>query len=293
GKVRLVSAVGGYHGKTMGALSVTAKDLYQQPFRPLLPDVAHVPFGDAEALERDLRNGPDACVVIEPVQSEAGVILPPAGYVADVARLCRQYGAFLILDEIFTGLGRVGSWWAADREGVSPDVLLVGKGLSGGIVPVAAAVATKDAFREFDRDPYLHTSTFSGAPIAMAAVRAAIETIAREGLVERAAAIGAHLLDQVRSSAAQRCPHLVREVRGAGLLIGVEMAEAGLAGEMLSELLERRVIVNHSLNASNVLRLTPPAVLTAAETDHLVTAFDESFRILADRYPTADRLGDR
>ena len=293
GKVRLVSAIGGYHGKTMGALSVTAKDLYQQPFRPLLPDVAHVPFGDAEALESELRNGPDACVIIEPVQSEAGVIVPPAGYVADVARLCRQYGAFFILDEIFTGLGRVGSWWAADREGVSPDVLLAGKGLSGGIVPVAAAVATVDAFRAFDRDPYLHTSTFSGAPIAMAAVRAAIETIAREGLVERAAAIGAHLLDQVRSSAEQRCPHLVREVRGAGLLIGVEMVEAGLAGEMLSELLERRVIVNHSLNAHAVLRLTPPAVLTAAETDHLVTAFDESFRTLADRYPTADRLGDR
>lgn len=294
GKVRLISATGGYHGKTMGALSVTAKDLYQQPFRPLLPQVAHVRYGDAEALEAQLRSGgPDACVVVEPVQGEAGVVIPPTGYLSDVAKLCREHGALFVLDEVFTGLGRLGTWWGGDRDGVTPDVMTVGKGLSGGIVPVAATVATVEAFRDFDRDPYLHTSTFSGAPIAMAAACAAIDAIQRESLVERAAAIGARLLVELCRSARERCDHLVREVRGAGLAIGVELAGPGLAGEMLGELLERRVIVNHSLNAHSVLRLTPPAILTTAEIDHLVTAFDESFRVLADRYPTADRVGDR
>ena len=290
GRTRLVSTVRGYHGKTMGALSVTASEMYQDPFRPLLPGVTHVRYGDAEALAAVLADGPPACVIVEPVQGEAGVVIPPAGYLADVARLCREHGAFLVLDEVLTGLGRLGHWWGADREGVTPDILLVGKGLSGGIVPVSAAVATAEAFRAFDKDPFLHTSTFSAAPIAMAAVRAAIEAMRAEDLVGRAAAIGADLLDRLRTLAAPY-PHLVREVRGVGLLIGMEFVAPGLAGEALVELIARQVIVNHSLNADTVLRLTPPAVLSPAETDHLVSAFDSALRVLTRRYPTPDHVG--
>jgi len=142
GRRTLISASGGFHGKTTGALALTANELYQAPFRPLL-DVQHVPFGDAAALAEVLT--PDACVVLEPVQGEGGVVLPPPGYLAEVARLCATSGALLVLDEVQTGLGRLGSWWGADREAVRPDVLLVGKGLSGGVVPVAAMVATARA----------------------------------------------------------------------------------------------------------------------------------------------------
>ncbi|MFJ3792884.1 aspartate aminotransferase family protein [Kitasatospora sp. NPDC090091] len=274
GKRRLVSARGGFHGKTMGALSLTAKELYQEPFRPLLPDVAHVPYGDVAALADAV--DADTCVVLEPVQGEGGVVVPPAGYLTEVRRLCTERGALLVLDEIQTGLGRLGTWWGADREQIAPDVLLVGKGLSGGVVPVAAMVATDAAYEPFNRDPFLHTSTFAASPIAMAAARAAVGTIRTEGMVERADTLGRTLLDGLARIAAERCPGLVTEVRGAGLLIGAEFRDEHTAGSFVLELQDRGVLVNHSLNAHRVIRFTPPAVLTQSDVDWLFTAFDDA-----------------
>ena len=271
GLQRLISTTGGYHGKTTGALALTAKPFYQDPFRPLLP-AEHIPYGDAEALASALAAGPPACVVIEPVQGEGGVVLPPPGYLRDVQLLCVQYGAFFVLDEIQTGLGRLGSWWGANTEDVRPDVLLVGKNLSGGVIPVAAAVATAEAYAPFDRDPYLHTSTFAGAPVAMAAARAAVQTIAEEGLVEQARLLGADILDRVREALAP-LGDAVTEIRGRGLLIGIEMRDEHLAGELVLHLLEAGLLVNHSLNAHRVVRLTPPAVLTPFDLDQISTAF--------------------
>ncbi|MEU0333921.1 aminotransferase class III-fold pyridoxal phosphate-dependent enzyme [Streptomyces sp. NPDC006193] len=288
GHRRIVSTSGGFHGKTLGALSATGKPFYRDPFTPLLPDTTHVPYGDADALREALgADASDTVVVVEPVQSEAGVLVPAEGYLKEVAAACAASGAFFVLDEVMTGLGRLGEWWGADREGVTPDVLLVGKALSGGVVPVAAAVATAEAFAAFDRDPFLHTSTFSAAPLAMAAAEAAIGVIEDEGLVQRASVLGGRILTALRSTVARHCPHLVRDVRGLGLLIGVEFEEAGLAGEFLLELLARDVIANHSLNAHTVVRLTPPAVLDEPELDHLDDALDGAFRSLAQRFPAA------
>ncbi|MFB6890797.1 aspartate aminotransferase family protein [Kitasatospora sp. NPDC056327] len=285
GKRRLISMENGYHGKTVGALSLTAKSFYQDPFRPLLPLVEHVPFGDTAALAAVLGTGDgEACVVLEPVQSEAGVIVPPPGYLKEVAALCREHGAFLVVDEVMTGLGRLGAWWGCDLAEVRPDVLLIGKALSGGVVPVSAALATPEAFAPFDADPFLHTSTYSGAPIAMAAARATVEVIRDEGLVGRAAATGARLLEALRALAADRAPHLVREVRGAGLLIGIELVDASQAGELLLELVDRHVVVNHSLNAHPVVRLTPPAVITPDEEARLLEAVDGALSAMAKRF---------
>ena len=291
GRRRLVSTNGGYHGKTLGSLAVTANSLYQDPFRPLLPDVTHVPFGDADALAAELSHGPQACVILEPIQGEGGVNIPPDGYLRDVRAICDQHGAIFVLDEIQTGLGRLGTWWGADREGVTPDIMLVGKGLSGGIVPVSAMVATPEVFRAFNKDPFIHTSTFSGAPIAMAAARAAVEAIESDGLVERSASIGATLLARMREIVALHCPHLVTDVRGVGLLIGVEMAGPGLAGALLAEMVDRHLIVNYSLNASSVLRFTPPAVMSDDDIDFLLSAFAGACAEMSARYPTVDSLG--
>lgn len=291
GRTRLISTVGGYHGKTFGALSVTGNDLYQDPFRPLLPEVSYVDFGSAEALAAELANGPEACVILEPIQGEGGVQVPPEGYLRDVRALCDEHGALLVLDEIQTGMGRLGAWWGADREGITPDILLAGKGLSGGIVPVSAMVATPEVFRAFNRDPFIHTSTFSGAPITMAAARAAIEAIELDGLVGKASVIGATLLRRMREITQERCPQLVTEVRGAGLLIGVELAGPGLAGALIAELVDRHLIVNYSLNASSVLRFTPPAVMTENDVEFLLDAFDGACAVLAARYPTVDSVG--
>ncbi|AJE85312.1 ornithine aminotransferase [Streptomyces albus] len=285
GKDQLIATHGGYHGKTMGALSLTGKDIFQEPFRPLLPGVHHVPYGDAEALEELLQTMPGrACFVVEPVQGEAGVVLPPPGYLRAVQELCRTYDAYFVLDEIQTGLGRLGTWWGADDEGVTPDVLLVGKALGGGILPVSAVVATPKAFAAFDKDPYLHTSTFSGTPMAMAAVRGALAAIEEDGLVERARDLGAEMLTTVREIARRHFGPVVREVRGRGLLIGIEFAIPGPAGDLLIELISHGVVANHSLNSHLVLRLTPPAVLDAADARFLYEAFDRACQAQAARY---------
>jgi putrescine aminotransferase len=158
-------------------------------------------------------------------------------------------------------------------------------------VPVSAMVATPEVFRAFNKDPFIHTSTFSGAPIAMAAARAAVEAVERDGLVARAASIGATLLAGMRDIVNRRCPHLVKEVRGVGLLIGVELAGAGLAGALLSEMVDRHLIVNYSLNASAVLRFTPPAVMDDNDVDFLLSAFDGACAEFSARYPTVDSVG--
>lgn len=287
GKRRLVSMRQGYHGKTLGALSATAKDVYQRPFRPLLPDVTHVPFGDAAALERELAAHPhDTCVIVEPVQGEGGVIVPPDGYLRAVRTLCDRYGSFLIFDEVQTGMGRLGEWWGADLYGVTPDVLLAGKALGGGVLPVSAALASREVFSPFDKDPFIHTGTFSGAPVLMAAVQGAIRAISEERLVSRAQRLGEQLLPEIEAIVRDNCPELVVDVRGKGLLIGVEFREAGLAGEMLIELFNNGVVANHSMNGSTVVRFTPPAILTGGDVDFLLTSFEKATRDLIDRRAT-------
>jgi putrescine aminotransferase len=284
GKRRLVSMWQGYHGKSIGALSVTAKEVYQQPFRPLLPDVTHLPFGDADALEQELAAHPgEVCVILEPVQGEGGVIVPPEGYLRRVEALCRRYDGFLILDEIQTGIGRLGAWWGADLAGITPDVLLTGKALGGGILPVSAAVASREVFAPFDKDPYLHTATFSGQPLLMAAVQGTIRAIKEEGLIERARVLGERLLPEISRIARHNCGDLVVDVRGQGLLIGVEFVEPGLAGEMLIELFNNGVVANHSMTASGVVRFTPPAILTDREVEFLLDSFDRATRDLVQR----------
>ncbi len=288
GRRRLVSAVDGFHGKTMGALSVTGRQIYQEPFVPLLPDRTHVPFGDTGALVRELASAPgECCVFLEPVQGEGGVVIPPAGYLRAVSDACREYGAMLVLDEILTGLGRCGRMWAADLEGVVPDIMLIGKGLSGGVVPIAAAAATAEAYALINRDPLMHSSTFACAPIAMAAARAAVQTIVDEQIPERAAALGQRLLPAIRQVLENRCPYLVRDIRGMGLLFAVEFHAPEMAGDFVLELLDEGVVTSHSLNSSQVIRFTPPAYLTDADIEFLTSALDRAALALARIYPPA------
>jgi putrescine aminotransferase len=292
GRNRLISMIGGYHGKTMGALTVTGRTVYQAPFHPLLPQVSHVPFGDLGALLGAFgEDGSDVCVIVEPVQSEGGVVIPPPGYLKAVAAACRERGALLVLDEIMTGLGRLGAWWGGDLEEVVPDILLVGKGLSGGVVPVSATVSTAEFFAPFDADPYLHTATYSAAPIAMAAVRATVEVIESEGLVQRSRTLGEQLAAALRESVARHAGHLVTEVRGRGLLIGVEFVDGRFAAEFLLDLMDCGVVANHSMNAHPVVRLTPPAVLGDAELRRLAEALERAVAALAARFPAPARVG--
>ncbi|HLY84626.1 MAG TPA: aminotransferase class III-fold pyridoxal phosphate-dependent enzyme [Acidimicrobiales bacterium] len=281
GKTRIVAMEGGFHGKTLGALSVTGRPQYQRPFAPLLPGIDFVPFGDASALQAAIGDqGGHTAVILEPVQAEGGVRMPPPGYLAQVHQQCRETGATLILDEIQTGLGRLGAWWGADIEGITPDVLLTGKILGGGVMPVGGVVATAELFAPLNDDPMLHSSTFAGSPLAAAAVSATIAVIRDEGLVERSESLGATVLQLASDAVTTHCPHLVREVRGRGLLVGIDFVSEEAATEFMIGLLERHVIPSYSLNSHHVLRLTPPALLDEADLRWLEDALVSAARTL-------------
>lgn len=267
GKRRVVAMHNGFHGKTLGALSVTGRPQYRAPFDPLLPHVKFVEFGDIEALRATVTA--ESVVLLEPVQAEGGVRLPPAGYLTEVRRLCTAVGAVLILDEIQSGMGRLGAWWGADLAKVTPDVLLSGKILGGGVVPVGGVLATAELFAPLNADPLLHSSTFAGSPLAAAAVSATIDAIHTEGLIERTRELGPLVTDLARDAVDRHCPQHVNEVRGEGLLIGIDFDSAYAATEFLIGLIENQVIPSYSLNSSNVLRLTPPALLDQADLDRL------------------------
>jgi putrescine aminotransferase len=276
GRRRVISMSGGFHGKTLGALSVTDRPIFQRPFRPLLPEVSTVPYGDVGALAAELAAAPDkSCVIMEPVQGEGGVRIPPDGYLAAVAAECRRRDAFLIVDEIQTGMGRLGgTWWACDREGVAPDVLLAGKSLGGGCMPVSAVIGTPRAFKPIDRSYRLHSSTFGGAPLAMAAVVATIDAIERAGLLARAAEIGDRLLAGLRDAVPPDCA--VREIRGRGLLIGIELVSPAKAAALTNALLDRGIITSPPLGADTAVRLCPPAIWGDGEIAAVVEAFRDA-----------------
>jgi putrescine aminotransferase len=183
GKRHVIAMHGGFHGKTPGALSVTGQSQYRDPFGPLLPMIDFIPFGDIAALRAVLTA--QSVVLLEPVQAEGGVRLPPDGYLRQVRQACTEAGAVMILDEIQSGMGRLGAWWGADLAGVTPDVLLTGKILGGGVMPAGGVVASEHLFAPLNADPLLHSSTFAGNPLAAAAVTATIGAIKSEGLIQR------------------------------------------------------------------------------------------------------------
>jgi putrescine aminotransferase len=289
GRTRLVTMEGAFHGMTTGALSVAGNPLYAKLLDPLLPGVDRVPFGDIEALDAVLaRAEGEACVFCEPLQGEAGVILPPDGYLSALSRCCRERGALLVFDEIQCGLGRGGWWWQAERAGVTPDVLLTGKVLGGGVVPAGAAITSDEVFGVMDRDPFLHGSTFAGSPTQAAAVMAALDVLSRDGLVDVARSLGEELREQLRVRLQERWPGLVDKIRGLGLLIGIEFSSPKAAGEYVVEMLDRHVITLPCTTNTKVVRLTPAAIVDDADIQLLLDANEEVGRVLADRHLTQE-----
>jgi putrescine aminotransferase len=270
GRAKIVSTAGAFHGKTMGALSVSGRETFQTPFRPLLDGFAQVPYGDASDLTAALADA--AAFVVEPVQGEGGVNVPPDGYLRAVRAACDATGALFVADEVQTGLGRCGYRFACDREGVVPDVMTLAKGLSGGVMPVGAFIARPDAWhRAFGKAPLLHTSTFGGGELACAAALAAMNVLEEDGLVECARVRGDQLLAGARAIAAEY-PNVVREARGLGLVVGVELTHEGYGGWIIPEMLKAGVTAAWTLNLQRVIRLEPPLTVTAAEVDQALAA---------------------
>jgi len=242
-RTRLVYCDNGYHGKTLGALSVTGREKHRRWFEPLRADTTAIPFGDPEALDRALRSRDVVAFVVEPIQGEGGVILPPADYLQQVRTLCDRYETLMVLDEVQTGLGRTGHWFACNREAVEPDVLVLSKSLSGGVVPIGATLCSPElwdrAWGDVDRFA-AHTSTFGGGNLAASAALATLDVIASEGLVDRARTLGDTLRGNLEEVASQY--PFIRAVRGQGLMMAVEFCPdysgglRALAHEMASRL---------------------------------------------------------
>jgi putrescine aminotransferase len=263
GRTKIVATIDAYHGKTFGALAASGREAYKTPFGPLLPEVVHVPYGDAAALESAIDDA--AAFIVEPVQGEGGVVVPPLGYLRRARELCDRSGALLIADEVQTGLGRCGYRFACERDGVVPDVMTLAKGLSGGVLPIGAYVARPAAWNAaYAKAPLIHTSTFGGNPLACAAALAALDVLRDENLTANARVRGDQLLLGARTIAAEY-PSVVREVRGLGLLCGVELRNEGYGGTIIPEMLKAGVTVAWTLNQQRVIRLEPPLIVTAEE----------------------------
>ena len=259
-----------FHGRTIAAISASTTAEYRARFGPFVPGFTVVPFGDAAALERAIN--PNTCaVLIEPIQGEGGVNVPPDGYLKRAWALCREHGVLFIADEIQTGLGRTGKLFACDYEAVKPDVLVVGKALGGGYYPVSATLANDALMRHFQ--PGDHGSTFGGNPLASAVAQAALEVIISEELPARAAAAGAKVMTGLRAVASP----LIAEIRGRGLLIGVELT---IPAKGLSEaMLERGIAAKEC--RERVLRIAPPLIIDDTAIDYLVEGFSDAVAALA------------
>ena len=257
GRTHVVSTHGGFHGRTMGALSLTGQPAKVDPFRPLPGDVTHVPYGDPAALKAAVTPA-TAMVILEPIQGENGVVVPPAGYLAAAREICTAAGALLVLDEVQTGIGRTGHWFAHQADGIEPDVVTLAKGLGGGL-PIGACLAFGPAAGLFT--PGLHGTTFGGNPVSCAAALAVIRTIAGEGLLDHVKRVGEQLRRGIEA--------LGFQVRGAGLLLGIVLP-APTAAALAGSLREAGFLTNPV--QPDVLRLAPPLILSAEQADRFLAA---------------------
>ncbi len=267
GKAKIVVCDGNFHGRTTTIVGFSSEDLYKEGFGPFTPGFVRVPYGDLEALKSAMDENTVAFLV-EPIQGEAGVVVPPEGYLQGAAALCREHGALLVADEIQTGLGRTGRMFASQWEGVRPDVVIVGKALGGGVYPVSGVLADEAVMDVFT--PGTHGSTFGGNPLAAAVARASLKVLVEEKLAERAAELGAWFMDELR---ALESPH-VAEVRGRGLLIGVVIRDESGPARPFCEALKARGILAKETH-DQVVRFAPPLVATKEELQAVLPAIAE------------------
>ncbi|AZR73907.1 putrescine aminotransferase [Anoxybacter fermentans] len=296
-KTKIISCEGSFHGKTLGALTATGREKYRAPFKPLIPEFVQIPFGDTDALEIELKKGDVAAFIVEPIQGEGGIILPPPGYLRKVREICDQYEVLLIVDEVQTGFGRTGFNFAVEKDEVVPDIMCFAKSIGGGVMPVGAfhtsAEVWDKAYGGVEKCT-LHTSTFSGNTLAMAAVIGAIKELVENDLAALAHKKGAYLLKGLKTL--QEKYSLIKEVRGEGLMIGIEFAEAKgvlntltggkvnqiskeyLGAMVAGELLNRHnIITAYTLNNPNVIRLEPPLVVSYEEMDRVLNGLEDIF----------------
>ena len=276
GRKKYIAAQNAFHGKTYGSLTATGRDLFRKPFEPLLQNFTHVEFGNIAAMEAAIDTD-TAAVILEPVQGEGGIIVPPAGYLTAVRNLCDKYGVLMIADEVQTGIGRTGKWFAVDHEGVTPDIMALAKALGGGIMPIGSFTATPEVWSGLIESPFLHTSTFGGNQMACVAGIATLKVIEEEDLLNRGAAAGAYLkkgLEEIQKD----YPLVIKEVRGLGMMIGIELTKEGAGGMLMSLMIDSNILIAYTLNNPKVIRMEPPLIMPIEVIDQVLAAFRKAIQ---------------
>jgi ornithine--oxo-acid transaminase len=259
GQAEIIVCAGNFHGRTITIISFSSDPQYRAGYSPYTPGFVTIPFGDADALEEAITEKTVAFLV-EPIQGEGGINVPPEGYLKEAARICQEHGILLMADEIQTGLGRTGKLFACDHEGVKPDVMILGKALSGGVYPVSVVLSSREVLGVLQ--PGDHGSTYGGNPLGCAVAQTALDVLIEEGMIENSAVLGEYFQDQLWEI---NSPH-VKEVRGKGLLIGVEIkVESGPARRFCEDLQERGVLAKTA--HEQVIRFAPPLIVTQQDLD--------------------------
>jgi len=285
GRHYFVTAKGDFHGKTHGSLSLTAKAAYRKPFLPMLQGVRHVPFNDIDYLKKTLEimdyiGELPAAVILEPIQGENGVIIPSDDYFPKVRELCDQYDVLLVADEVQTGMGRTGKMFCVDHWNVAPDIMCLAKALGGGVMPISACVCTKRAFEGMFPNPFLHSTTTGGNPLACAAAIACIKVIIEEKLAERAAETGAYFLINLKKLQA-KYPQLLTDVRGKGLMLAMQYVDDEKGYKVATELFKRGVLVAGTLINAKTIRIEPPLNISIEHVDQVLDRLDQSLATVA------------
>lgn len=278
-RTTFISTTRAFHGKSLGALSGTAKGMFRKPFLPLIPGFRHVPFGDIDMIRKTFETcalvGEDvAAVILEPIQGEGGIILPPENYLKQVRELCDQYDALLIFDEVQTGMGRTGKMFAAELYDVVPDIICLAKAFGGGVMPAGAIVAREEVFKSWFPNPFMHTTTFGGNPLACAAAIATIGVLIEENLPERAGVVGEYFLTKLKE-AAKGHEDKILEIRGQGLMIGIEFHNDEIGYEVSKGMFDRGILVAGTLINSKTIRIEPALTISYEEVDKVVNTFKE------------------
>jgi putrescine aminotransferase len=276
-----VSTLGGFHGKSMGSLSLMGKASFREPFAGGLQDVRFVPYGDADALEAELHKAeqvgtPVAGFVVEPVQGEAGGVVPPEDYLPRARELCTAYGALLIADEIQTGMGRTGALWGVDHTSTVPDIMCLGKSIGGGVMPLSAFIAPPEIWEVMIPNPIIHSTTFGGNPMACAAGIAAIQVTLEEDLPGQAAAKGDFLLRQLGALQA-KYPQVLTDVHGKGLLIGMEFPTDETGFRCAAGLFKRGVLAAGTYSKARTIRIEPALGIPMELLNELLTRLEDTF----------------
>lgn len=277
-----ISTVGAFHGKSMGAISVGGKGSYRVPYTPMVQQIQHVEYGNAEDIRKAVRNlhavgEKAAAVILEPIQGEAGIIVPPAGYLQEVREICDEYGVALIFDEIQTGMGRTGTMWRCEAEGVTPDIMTFGKAFGGGILPITGLICTPEMWTQdlIDNPWLLGSPTFGGNPLCCAAAIATIRYMLKNDIPGVCRTKG-EILKAGLESLAEKYPEIIQEVRGTGLMLAVEFHTCDMGYDVSRGLFARRILTAGTLVNAKTIRFEPAAVISEQDMKDVISRMDEA-----------------